>query len=114
MLDGTPKGKELYILEYYNNKDTIYICDQLRKHALALGIGSPSIKYGLDKEQKSHRVIAVFQHESIMNAVIKRLNGNVLFSKLTNFYLLKSITDISSTSFFTAWKSLKRESKSLF
>ena len=66
----TPQERILYLLECYRGIDTGRVIRQLEWHLLALEHGLPSLRYGFDT---ANRVLLVFQTETAMYAVLKRL-----------------------------------------
>lgn len=88
--------KYFYCAEIYNGKDTKRVVTQLEKHVRALETGSPSIKYGIDK---GNRVLCLFEHLSIQQAVIKRLRGDEFFANVTEYFLFKHLDDLKTAPF---------------
>lgn len=112
-LQGTnsPTGKELFLFEMYDGEDSGWVIRKLKRHGQAIGLGSPSLQFGF---QKAHRVIVVFERESLKQAVIKRAKGMPFFSQIMDYFLLKSLDELKSGSFFEGWWSLKGRRKGLF
>jgi hypothetical protein len=83
--------KELFLVEVYRWKDTLRTFRQLQKHAQALVNGSVNEKYSFDKP---YRVLCLFQHFSMMQAVISRMEQSPYFSNLSAHFLFKPIESI--------------------
>lgn len=96
----------LYLLEMYDGRDTKRVMEQIRKHAEAIGLGTPSRKYGL---QKSHRVLCVFEFESNKNAVLERMQADKALAELTNHFLLKTLGSIQPHNFRDRWQNIQGE-----
>ena len=112
-LEGTPTPhkKELYLFEMYNGDDTKRVVQQLKKHGQAIGLGTPSIKFGL---HKAHRVLAVFEKEGNMKAVLKRVSQMPYFSQISDYFLFKSLEELDSGNFFEGWWNLEGEKRGLY
>lgn len=109
-----PDGnKELFLFEMYNGKDTARVMRQLKKHAQIQFMGSPQAVY---KINKSYNTILLFEHESIKDAVIKRLSDpkHEELRGFADYFLLKSLDSISSETLFGAWQSLDGKPMELF
>lgn len=100
----------LYLLEMYDGRDTKRVMEQIRKHAEAIGLGTPSRKYGL---QKSHRVLCVFEFESNKNAVLERMQADKALAELTNHFLLKTLGSVQPHNFRDRWQNIQGELVSL-
>jgi len=96
----------LYLLEMYDGRDTKRVMEQIRKHAEAIGLGTPSHKYGL---QKSHRVLCVFEFESNKNAVLERMQADKALAELTNHFLLKTLGSVQPHNFRDRWQNILGE-----
>lgn len=66
----TPQKRILCLLEACRGKDTKYVMGKLEWHFLALEHGFPSLKYGMET---GNLILLVFETESAMYAVLKRL-----------------------------------------
>lgn len=97
---NTTKGDKLYCFEMYNGKDTGRTYRQLYQYLEAFATGSPSIMHNHDK---GFRVLAVFEFESILQAVLNRLKKNSIFDKVRAFYLLKSLESATQGNIFDDW-----------
>ena len=104
---STEGGKFLYLFEMYDGKDTKRVVGQLKKHAQAIAMGSPSIKYGF--ANKSNRVLSVFEHESIKDAVVGRLQREQVFRNMPNHFLFKSLAEMNAQRMHENWRNLKGE-----
>lgn len=96
----------LYLLEMYDGRDTKRVMEQVRKHAAAIGLGSPSIKYGI---QKSHRILCIFEHESNKKAVLERMQADSVLAELKNHFLLKSLANMHGQTFRDRWDNINGE-----
>lgn len=103
---GLNEFRSLYLLEMYDGKDTKRVMEQIRKHAEAIGLGTPSRKYGL---QKSHRVLCVFEFESNKNAVLERMQADKVLSEMTNHFLLKTLGNAQPLNFRDRWQNINGE-----
>ena len=101
----------LYLVEMYDGKDTKRVLQQLRKHAQAISLGTPSLKYGF---QKSNRVLSIFEHDSNMKAVLSRIRQEQLFDAMTNHFLFKTLENIQTQDFMDSWLNLEGKKKSMF
>lgn len=75
--------KRLFCFEMCNGYDSGRIVKQLTQYVDALKEGSPSIKYHLNK---SCKVLCVFEHQSTMLAVIRRLQPLTYFKNMAPFF----------------------------
>jgi hypothetical protein len=91
MITESSAGRNLYLLEMYNGKDTLRTLGQLSKHAQAIKEGTPGKKFGL---QANPIILSAFEHESIKNAVINRLNQHEGFSRISQFYFFASLESV--------------------
>lgn len=73
-------------------KDTLRTFRQLQKHAEALVQGSANSKY---KFEKPYRVLCVFEHNSMMQAVMGRMVESGYFSQLSAHFLFKLLRNIT-------------------
>jgi hypothetical protein len=101
----------LYLIEMYDGKDTKRVIEQLHKHAQAIALGSPSVKYGF---AKSNRVLCVFEFESNRDAVLSRLHNNPAFAAMTNHFLFKTLEAIRTQDFTEGWLNLESKYKMMF
>lgn len=96
----TPERKHLFLLEVYNGNDTKRVMEQLEKHLVAIGEGSPSIKYNFDR---GNFLAVVFDTPEAKNAVIKRMQETQKFKEFKNHFRFKTIADFKN-SFYDAWE----------
>lgn len=92
--------KHLLAMEICNGKDSKRIANQLRKHLLALSAGSLSLQHGLNKNSK---VVCVFEFESCLEAVIRRLRELKEFSSFEKYLLFNTLEKIE-IEFFSGWQ----------
>lgn len=108
----TPKQKELYCLEMYNGKDTGRTYKQLKQYIEALVLGSPSIKYNFDR---GNRILCVFEHESIMQAVMERLRSDSDFTNMKDYFLFKEyVKMVENINIWENWSNFENENKNLY
>lgn len=101
----------LYLVEMYDGKDTKRVIEQLCKHAQAIALGSPSLKYGFNK---SNRVLCVFEFDSNMKAVLNRIKNDAIFSEMTNHFLFKTLENVQKGDFTEGWLNVEGKMKSIF
>lgn len=106
---NTPQGKKFFLTEFHRGHDVQRAVNQLYYHALAIGEGLPSKKYGIEK---SNRVLTVFEHERTMLSVRQKLNQLRAFQHLTNHFLFTLYK--SNLDFGGCWISLSGEKASIF
>lgn len=92
--------QQLYLFEMYDGKDTKRTLQQLEKHIQALVLGSPSVKYNFPK---AHHIAALFEYESLENAVIERIGYNPQYQNITKFFRLNSLERMKNEK---CWKDL--------
>lgn len=102
MITENAESKTLYLLEMYNGKDTIRTLQQLGKHAEAIAKGTPGQVFGIGANPF---VLSAFEHDSIKQAVIKRLQQNDRFSAMSSLYFFASLDDVKSDC-GGAWKTV--------
>jgi hypothetical protein len=106
----TTERAYLFLFEMYDGKDTKRVFEQVKKHVKALALGTASEKYNY---QFAHRVVLVFEHESMKQALIERTKNNPYFSEVAICFRCKSIEGVE-TDFFRGWETLTGESTGLF
>jgi hypothetical protein len=106
----TPPRPYLFLFEMYDGKDTKRVLEQVKKHVRAIALGSPSEKYTY---AFTHRVILLFEHETMKNAFLERTKNEPYFSEVAVCFRCKSIAGVQ-TDFFRGWENLKGESGGLF
>lgn len=84
---NTDHGKKFFLLEFHRGNDVKRIIKQLYYHAVALGEGLPSKKYSINK---ANRVLVIFEKNTVLNSVRKRMIETPAFTMLTKFFLLKT------------------------
>ncbi len=108
MIESVKSEKELYLVEVYNGKDTLRTLKQLKKHAEVISIGSVNEKYDF---HSGYRVLSVFEHESMMEAVIERMSEDQYFKNLKAHFLFKSIADLAEGNFMENWFNFQKAYK---
>lgn len=81
----TEKGKELWLVEVFNDKEANRPYETLLKHREALILGSPSIKYGVET---ANRVLCVFTNENVLTKANKLLNNDEKFNNFKKLFNL--------------------------
>jgi hypothetical protein len=89
----------LFFIEQHNGKDTKKLMKQLYYHLLAIEQGAGAEKYQINK---SHRVVVVFEFESILKATIERLGKIEDFKGFEKFFIFKTSQSLKSN-FFDEW-----------
>ena len=84
-------GERLYLLEMYCDKDTKRIINQLAQHAQAITLATPAKTFGV---QDDPLVLSVFAHQSIKQAVMKRLAANEGFVAVSSLYFFATLEDV--------------------
>jgi hypothetical protein len=92
----------LFFIEQHNGKDTKKLLKQLYYHLLAIEQGAGAEKYNMNK---SHRVVVIFEFESILNATIERVQQIQDFQGFEKFFIFKTSKDLEKD-FFNNWKDL--------
>ena len=92
----------LYLFEQHNGKDTKRLIRQLESYLLVLQSGVASIKYKFDR---SVRVVVVFEHISIKNALLERLSVTKEFQAFVNFFIFKTNDEVADN-FFDGWSKI--------
>lgn len=111
MLELSDGERELYCLEVHNGKNTKKLMGQLTNHLYLLTSGRLSIKY---KYQWAHRILVVFENESIMRAALSRCANMPLFQYTHEHFLFKTLDSILKEDFFHGWLSLHGEITTLY
>jgi hypothetical protein len=105
--DGVFKSdKALYLLEQYSDKDSKRILTSLGTHSKAIALGTPASTFNMPKTNPY--ILAVFTHEGIKQAVIKRLQANENFMPVSRFYFFASLDEVKKEP-GTAWQTITGE-----
>jgi DNA-binding MarR family transcriptional regulator len=92
--DGVLKTAErLYLIEMYCDKDTKRIINQLAQHAKAIALGTPAKAFEM---LDNPIVLSVFKHDSIRQAVIKRLQQFEAFAPMSKLFFFASLAQVES------------------
>jgi len=97
--------KRFYLFEMYNGVDTGRTIKQLTKHAHALVERKTHTKYKLDRK-KSYNIVLVFEFDSMMKAVIKRISSDERFKFIEKYFLCKSLDQVRAGDFYNNWTTL--------
>jgi hypothetical protein len=106
----TPKQQEYYVLELENGKETAKGVEKCINHAKALLRGSLNEKLGFST---GYRVLWVFEHKSIMEKTIVKLQSIPLFKHLHEYFLFKSLDQISEH-FLSGWQNVSSRERNLY
>lgn len=98
--------RELYLLELENGKDAKKAVPKILNHAKAIFLGSANEKY---EYQKAYRTLWVFEYESTLVSVLKKLKDNSYLMNVVEFFLFKSLEDVRAENFFEGWRNLRGE-----
>lgn len=111
--DTTGKKASLYTLEMYNGKNTLRTLEQLKKHVEAIELWSISDAFGVSY---GHQVLCVFEQESLMEATVKRIQDDTIFTHVKSYFLFKTLDKVMSNpiEFGNNWQNLERENISLY
>lgn len=94
----TENEQRFYLFEMYNGKDSARIVRQMHKHAQSMTFRCTHRKYSIE-ENKSYKVVLVFQFESIMQAVIERVQKDPAFTYIKQYFICKTIEDVREKDF---------------
>lgn len=107
--DFIDSKKKLFALEMYQDKDTKRIIKSLLQHAQAMAAGTLSEQFFKNKEdRKPYQVLAVFNHESTMEAVWSRIRTEYEkeLSGFNGYFLFKTIDQLFRGDFSSDWHTL--------
>lgn len=108
----TATQKELYLLELENGEKAKKGVEKCVQHAKAILLGSANELYN---HHKGYRTLWVFENEPTMLSVIKRVQALPFFNELHEFFLFKSLTDITTDAdFFGGWRNLRGEERRMY
>jgi hypothetical protein len=82
------KKEYLYLIEIHLGSNSNKAFVQCLQHIKAIDLGTPKKKY---HHPKNNRVIFIFEHDSCLNAVIKKMNSNENLKKYLNLFLFKTL-----------------------
>ncbi|MEM1326777.1 MAG: hypothetical protein AAGI23_12520 [Bacteroidota bacterium] len=105
------KQKELYLLELEMGKNSKKSAIKVMENAKAILKGSANQKY---QYQKAYRTLWILEHQSILDATITRVQDDVFFANLNEYFLFKSLEQISNTDFFEQWCNLAVVKRKLY
>jgi len=77
----------------------------LLKHANALVERKTHTKYKLDRK-KSYNIVLVFEFDSMMRAVIKKISSDERFKFIEKYFLCKNLDQIRVDDFYSNWTTL--------
>lgn len=90
----------LFLFEMYNGKDTLRTLNQLKKHLYAMESGSVNEKYEF---KYGYRVLCVFEEETMMKALMERLQEDRTFKHFKEYFLFKSLEDVRNGNVISGW-----------
>lgn len=99
----------LFFFELHNGKDTKKIMKQLYYHLLVIEEGGGAEKYQM---KKSHRVLIVFEFESILKSTIERLSKVSDFEGFEPFFIFKTEKELKDD-FFNNWLKIDNQRTTL-
>ena len=85
--------KYLYLIEIHNGKDTNKILTQVINHIHAIKLGTTKEKYN---HTSSNRVAIIFEYQSCMEALIKKMNDEPKLNKYLNLFIFNTIENMKS------------------
>ena len=96
MLESAKLTQSLYLVEVYNGKDTARTIKQITKHTQAVELGSVNEQY---RFMEAYRILCVFEHQSMMEAVIGKMAEDEYFSYMKDHFYFKTIANIHHSNF---------------
>lgn len=103
--------KELYLMELENGKDSKKATQKILNYSKAIFLGSVNEKYDY---KKAFRSLWIFEHESTMKSVIKRMKSNEYLKNIKEWFLFKTVEEIKAKTFFTDWKNLQGDLRQMY
>ncbi len=109
--DGVTKfhlnGRDyLYLFEQHNGLSITKIITQIYSHCMVIKEASAKEKY---KFERNNRVVIIFEHEKVMDSVIKKCQVDESLQRFSDFFLFKS-NNMLETDFYNNWKNLNGNS----
>lgn len=101
---------QLFLLEIHNGKDSLRIFNQLKKHIYVLSTGATNEKY---EYGQAYHILCVFEHESIMQALMKRMQQANDFMYTTEHFLFKPLSHLKETNIMHGWTNYKGDKVNL-
>jgi len=102
------------LMEMYQGNDLKRTITQLHKHGLAMTQRYTHKAYKLPSD-KSYLVILIFEHQSLMNAVINRIKEEKeIFGGIAKYFRCKTLNSLSNAHFNIGWKTLLGQELNLF
>ena len=108
------QGEKFFLMEMYQGNDTKRTISQLHKHALSMTKRYTHKAYQLPAQQ-SYNIVLIFQHQSLKDAVINRIqtNGHA-FSIIQKYFRCKHYEELQGNEFYTNWTTLHGEPVNLY
>jgi len=106
MYEKPNNGRFLYCLEVFNGHDTKRVIKQLKNLLSAVQQGLPTKKHNHNKDS---RILSTFEHESNMQAVIKRLAEDITLPKGVEKYLFFNLAEKVHQNFGKNWIDLQNK-----
>lgn len=98
------QDKLMFCIEVYNGNDTKRVLTQLYKLLKATQLGLAPLRYGHNKD---NRILVIFEHESNMQAVVKKLSENTTLPNGIENYLFFNLTEKIRDNFGRKWLDIK-------
>lgn len=92
IINGTSK-RQLILLEVHNGKDTKKLLRQLAKHQEAMAKGSANDRFDF---RKGYRVALVFEHSSILQRTLARLNELESIQNFKKVFVFNTIEQVKN------------------
>lgn len=106
-----PNGtKEAYTFEHENGNDSLKSFDKMIQHGKAILLGSLNKEYSFNK---GYRTLWVFEHESMIEVILNKVEGNPFFKNMKEHFLMKPY-DLIADNFFGDWRNLDGDIRRLF
>ncbi len=106
MLESAKLTQSLYLVEVYNGKDTARTIKQITKHTQAVELGSVNEQY---RFMEAYRILCVFEHQSMMEAVIGKMAEDQYFSYMKDHFYFKTLASIHHSNFMEQRRQFDRQ-----
>lgn len=101
----------LFCLEYHNGEEVKRIEQQMRMYASSIKIGSASQKYDV---AVGSRVLNVFRKRSVMERTIERMQNDVVYTNMMDYFLFITLEDFERCWIGSEWRSATNIQGSVF
>ena len=92
----------LYLFEQHNGLSITKIITQIYSHCMVIKEAAAKDKYKFDR---NNRVVIVFEHDKVMDSVIRKCQVDESLKRFKDFFLFKSNQTLEFD-FFTKWRNL--------